>query len=35
VMKNPSAQALGNVTSAVGVFVQDAGTLVDEVGSTC
>jgi hypothetical protein len=34
-MKNPSAQALGNVTSAVGVFVQDAGTLVDEVGSTC
>jgi hypothetical protein len=34
-MKDPSAQALGNVTSAVGVFVQDAGALVDEVGSTC
>jgi hypothetical protein len=34
-MKDPSAQALGNVTSVVGVFVQDAGALVDEVGSTC
>jgi hypothetical protein len=31
----PSAQTLGNAASAVTVFLQDAGALVDEVRSTC
>jgi hypothetical protein len=31
----PSAQALGDAAAAVGVFLQDAGALADEVESTC
>jgi len=30
-----TAQTLGDVAAAVGAFVQDAGSLVDEVTSTC
>jgi hypothetical protein len=31
----PSAQTLGAAAAAVGVFLQGAGALADEVGSTC
>jgi hypothetical protein len=31
----PSAQTLGNAADTVRVFLQDAGALTDEVGSTC
>lgn len=31
----PSSETLGAVASAVGVLLQDAGALVDEVSSTC
>jgi hypothetical protein len=31
----PSAQTLGNAAAAVRLFLQDAGALTDEVGSTC
>jgi hypothetical protein len=33
--EEPSAQTLRDAAAAVGVFVQDAGALTDEVGSTC
>jgi hypothetical protein len=32
---DPSAQTLGAAAGAVGVFLQTAGSLVDEVSSTC
>ena len=31
----PSAQTLGSAASAVAIFLQDAGALVDQVRSTC
>jgi hypothetical protein len=31
----PSSQTLGNAAAAVRLFLQDAGALADEVGSTC
>jgi hypothetical protein len=34
-VQDPSAQALGAAAAAVGVFVQNASALVDEVSSTC
>jgi hypothetical protein len=33
--QDPSAQSLAATAAAVGVFVQNAGALVDEVSSTC
>jgi hypothetical protein len=32
---DPTAQTLGDAAAAVGVFLQDAGALTDEVESTC
>jgi hypothetical protein len=34
-LADPSAQALRGAAAAIGVFVQEAGALTDEVGSTC
>jgi hypothetical protein len=31
----PSAETLGAVASQVGIFLKDAGAVVDQVGSTC